>query len=456
MPYLAWKSFDWRSDALPIFDAIRNKDNVFFLDSSRRGGYSGRYSFLGFEPFYILKSKQEPGAFSRVRELLERFKLNNIKQGFPFSGGAVGYFSYDSGLCLEKIRKAAIDDLELPDLFLGFYDCVIAIDHWKKKLAIFSSGFPEKSYLLAKKRAESRLKRFIGQLSGVKAVPSYREYALTRGRVKLSSNFTRKKYLQAVAIAKDYIKKGDIYQVNLSQRFFSRYNKSAFNLYKRLRHVSPSEFSGYLDCGDFQILSSSPERFLYFDGRKVSTRPMKGTRPRGISPQGDLRQKRALLKSAKDKAELVMIVDLLRNDLGRVCKYGSVKVSSMRTLEAYSTVYQTTASIEGILHRGKDRIDLLKACFPGGSITGCPKIRSMQIIEELEPTSRSIYTGSLGYLSFHNTMDLNVLIRTVVKKDDTIYFQVGGGIVADSQAESEFEETLVKARGIIGAIEGAG
>ena len=179
---------------------------------------------------------------------------------------------------------------------------------------------------------------------------------------------------------------------------------------------------------------------------------MKGTRPRGINPRADARHKRDLLKSPKDKAELLMIVDLLRNDLGRVCKYGSIKVNSLRALEAYSTVYQTTASIEGVLHPDQDRIGLLKACFPGGSITGCPKIRSMQIIDELEPTQRSIYTGCLGYLGFNNTMDLNILIRTILKKNDTIYFQAGGGIVADSEAESEYEETIIKAQGMLRAI----
>ena len=202
------------------------------------------------------------------------------------------------------------------------------------------------------------------------------------------------------------------------------------------------------------FISSSPERFLNFDWEKVSTRPMKGTRPRGTNPRADERHKRDLLQSPKDKAELLMIVDLLRNDLGRVCKYGSIKVSSMRALEAYSTVYQTTASIEGVLHPEKDRLDLLKACFPGGSITGCPKIRSMEIIEELEPTKRAIYTGSLGYFGFNNTMNLNILIRTILKKNGKIYFQTGGGIVADSRAENEYQETLTKAQGIFSALKG--
>jgi len=473
------------------------------LDSSLHKGSLGRYSFLGFEPFYVLKSKprlklqgnnkreggfkrgkEEIGVFSDLRGLLKRYKLDN-KYNFPLPAGAVGYFAYDLGLGLEKIEGKAEDDLGLADLSLGFYDTIITVDHWKKKLIISSCGFPEKNYLLAKKKAEQRLKQFIRELSKINTNRGgvYPPLLTSQGRhceeadrptkqsfdksmildcfaiarndklaVKLTSNFTKEKYFKAIAKAKEYIKKGEIYQVNLSQRFSAESALSSFELYKRLRLVSPSDFSAYLDCGDFQILSSSPERFLYFDGKKVSSRPMKGTRPRGIEKQSDLRQAQALLKSAKDKAELLMIVDLLRNDLGRVCKYGSIKVTSLRALEAYSTVYQTTAAIEGILHQDKDRVDLLRACFPGGSITGCPKIRSMQLIAELEPTRRSIYTGALGYLGFNNTMDLNILIRTILKKNDTIYFQAGGGIVADSRAESEYEETMVKAQGILRAI----
>lgn len=475
MPYLTWKSFEWKLDPFLIFEAIKDKENVFFLDSSLHKGSLGRYSFLGFEPFYVLKGKpgsklqrdkkreggfkrgrQEIGVFSDLRGLLKRYKLEN-KYNFPLPAGAVGYFAYDLGLGLEKIEGRAEDDLGLADLYFGFYDTIIAIDHWQKKLIISSCGFPEKNYLLAKKKAGQRLKQFIQELSKINVLGARsRAYAYSRQdrsrTIKLTSNFSKEKYFRAIARAKDYIRKGDIYQVNLSQRFSGKSALSSFELYKRLRRASPSDFSAYLDCGDFQILSSSPERFLYFDGKKVSSRPMKGTRPRGTDKQSDLRQKQALLESAKDKAELLMIVDLLRNDLGRVCKYGSIKVTSLRALEAYSTVYQTTAAIEGILHQDKDRVDLLKACFPGGSITGCPKIRSMQLIAELEPTQRSIYTGSLGYLGFDNTMDLNILIRTILKKNDTIYFQAGGGIVADSQPESEYQETLTKTQGIFKAL----
>jgi para-aminobenzoate synthetase component 1 len=458
MPYLIWKSIGCKHDGLPIFDLLKDKRNVFFLDSSAHRYGLGRYSFLGFEPFYILEAKADANPFGRLRELLNRYTLNVHKYNIPFLGGAVGYFSYDLGLYIEKIRQKAKDDLRLPDLFFGFYDTVIAIDHLKKKMSIISTGFPEKGYLLAKKRAQHRLKQCIIQLSRISDEDlrkcHYEGQAASKFLLKdLTSNFSKAKYLQAIMKAKGYIRKGDIYQVNLSQRFSLRSNIPAHTLYTRLRAVSPSDFCAYFDSGNFQILSSSPERFLRYDGKKVFTRPMKGTRPRGNTDEDDQRQKKDLLKSAKDKAELIMIVDLLRNDLGRVCEYSSIKVKRpLRALEKYSTLYQTTATVEGILHKDKDRLDLLRACFPGGSITGCPKIRAMQIIGELEPTRRSIYAGALGYFGFNRTMDLNILIRTILKKDDKLCFQVGGGIVADSEPENEYQETLVKARGIFKAV----
>ena len=450
MPYLSWKSFDYKGDAFSLFEAIKDQANPFFLDSSLRKYGLGRYSFLGCDPFYIFNG-QGKGALKELRELLERYKLNTPRTDFPFIGGAVGYFSYDWGLSLEGIESRKKTDLALPEIYLGFYDVIIALDHWKKKLTLFSSGFPERSAFVAKKRAGERLKEIVRLLSDRPKDKRRISVGRLQGAAP-TANFTKEGYLTAVNKAKDYIRKGDIYQVNLSQRFSAQSPVSPGELYASLRRESPGSFCAYLDCGDFQILSSSPERFLCLEGKKVYARPMKGTRPRGKDAKDDTRQKNSLLKSAKDQAELMMITDLMRNDLGRVCEYGSVKVKSLRNLETYSTVYQTTATVEGVLHKDRDRIDLLKACFPGGSITGCPKIRSMQIIEELEPSRRGIYTGALGYLGFNGDMDLNILIRTILKKGDKIYFQAGGGIVADSQAESEYQETLVKAKGMFKAI----
>jgi para-aminobenzoate synthetase component 1 len=312
-------------------------------------------------------------------------------------------------------------------------------------------GFPEKNYHLAKALCECNFKKIFKLLCGVNAFRGSNKKDKSR-LSRTESNFTKEDYILAIKKAKEYIRKGDIYQVNLSQEFRAKTDLPGFAIYKRLRQISPSYFSAYLDCQDFQILSSSPESFLRLEGNAVSSRPMKGTRPRSKNKLDDLRFKQELLESAKDKAELIMIVDLERNDLGRVCSYDSIGVSELRQLEEYSTVFQTTATVCGRLHKNKDRIDLLRACFPGGSITGCPKIRAMEIIEELESNRRNVYTGSLGYLSFSGTMDLNILIRTILKKEDELYFSAGGGIVADSKPEDEYQETLVKAKAMIKAI----
>lgn len=465
MAYCILKSYKLRILPLAIFEALKNRDYCFFLDSSLNSDYSlGRYSFLGIEPFYIFKSKnQEP--LGKLRELLNNYKTASYKNALPFLGGAVGFLTYDLGFILEKkLKKKNIDDLNIPDCFFGFYNTIIIIDNLKKLLYIFTIGFPEKKYHLAKKLAEANFKKIYNLVSKIELkkenlnADAHGLFHLRpsvcnlRESVFIQSNFSKEDYLLAVKKAKDYIRKGDIYQVNLSQRFETKTRLSGFDIYKFLRRISPSYFSAYLDCKDFQILSSSPERFLRLDGNIVITRPMKGTRPRSKDNLKDKKLKKELLNSAKDKAELMMIVDLERNDLGKVCSYDSIKVITLRELEQYNTVYQTTATIVGRLHKEKDRIDLLRACFPGGSITGCPKIRAMEIIEELEPSCRSVYTGSLGYLSFSGDIDFNILIRTILKKENKLYFGVGGGIVTDSKPEEEYIETLVKAKAMLQAI----
>lgn len=490
MVYYILKSYRLKVDPFRIFEVLKRQRNCFFLDSSLNSNPLGRYSFLGIEPFYILKSKNQPAfakasagcppkrceggqnPFPKLREILGRYKISLPRNNLPFLGGAVGYLSYDLGLILEKkVNIKPKTDLGIPDCFFAFYNTVIIIDHLKKLLYIFSVGFPETKYSLGKSLCESNFKKLyklfskidnadlrnsnadMRRLSHQENLRSFacilRESAFT---AQLNSNFTKEEYLSAIKKAKEYIRKGDIYQVNLSQEFMVESSLSSFEIYRRLRQISPSYFSAYIDVSDFQILSSSPERFLKLEGDTVTTRPMKGTRPRSKNRLKDSKFKKDLLASAKDKAELTMIVDLERNDLGRVCNYDSVRVSALRELEEYSTVFQTTATVEGRLHKDKDRIDLLRACFPGGSITGCPKIRAMEIIEELEPNRRSIYTGCLGYLSFSGGMDFNILIRTILKKDNQLYFGVGGGIVADSKPEDEYQETLVKARAMIEAI----
>lgn len=441
-------------DAFKVFEVFKDRRDCFFLDSSLSSATLGRFSFLGTEPFYILRTRDED-PFKKLRAALSLYKISptKAKNAFPFLGGAVGYLAYDLGLQREsKIKTRAKRGPGIPDCIFGFYNTIVAVDHLKKLLYILALGFPETNPRLAKLLAQSNFRKIEALLSGINFKKDSTIGKCTEFPAQLNSNFSKQEYLYAVGKAKEYIRKGDIYQVNLSHQFQAKSPLSAIQIYRRLRRLSPSCFSAYFDAGDFQILSSSPERFLELRKGLVVTRPMKGTRPRGKNRVQDAFLKKELLNSAKDKAELMMIVDLERNDLGRVCSYDSIRAVQLRHLERYRTVFQTTANITGRLHRDKDRIDLLGACFPGGSITGCPKIRAMEIIEELEPSRRGIYTGSFGYLSFCGNMDFNILIRTMLKRGDTLYFGVGGGIVADSHPGKEYKETLVKAKAMREAI----
>ncbi|MFC1594261.1 aminodeoxychorismate synthase component I [Candidatus Omnitrophota bacterium] len=457
------KSYDYNYDGTRLFESVSKRRYSFFLDSSMDAYGLGRYSFIGFDPYMVIRKKNEK-PFRELHYWLQRSAFSEKRLPTPLPAGAVGFLSYDLGFLMERIGSKSHDDLQLPDCVFGFYDVIITIDHWKRKLHITSSGLPEKNGQAVKKRAQQRLKEVMKIIEDSKECRQQQGDAWTPENTAgmtydmiagMRGNFTKQEYRKAIAKALHHIAAGDIYQVNLSQRFCAQlptFRECDFEIFKLLRRVSPSCFSAFFNCGDFKIISSSPERFLHVHDRLVQTRPMKGTRPRHNALTEDRKQKDALLKSKKDRAELLMIVDLLRNDLGRVCEYGSVQVREMRTLEKYSTVFQTTSTVKGILHKDKDHVDLLKACFPGGSITGCPKIRSMQIIDELEPTRRGPYTGSLGYISFTGDMDLNILIRTLVIKGDKAYFQVGGGIVADSKPDDEYNETLVKARGLLSCL----
>lgn len=441
-----------RRELTDIFGLFGNKAYSCFLDSASHicnlGWLSrGReyYSIIGIEPFLVFKSsgKNADNPFKALKELFREYHIQGNDLPAPFYCGAVGYFGYDLCHFIEKLPSNVLDDLSLPDCILCFYDPMIIYDHRKNKLFICSVGINPESKNITK---EIKAK--------LKEVPERNIPPEPRSEGSFSSNFTKQKYLKAVAKAKEYIAAGDIFQVNLSQRFETGYSGDTYALYRKLRGLSPAPFMSYLNFGDLTAISSSPERFLKLSGGIVETRPMKGTRPRGKTKEEDLKLKKELLESRKDKAELVMIVDLLRNDLGKVCKYNSVKVKTLRTIEEHPTVFQTTSTVTGKLVNTRDYIDLLKACFPGGSITGCPKVRSMQIIDELEPTKRGIYTGALGFLSFNGDMDLSIVIRTIVSAGrNNALFQVGGGIVADSIPEAEYEETLNKARAMMLALE---
>lgn len=373
----------------------------------------------------------------------------------PFPCGITGILSYDFGLKLENIHSPKTNDQTFPSCLFGFYDCVLTIDHTNQKLYVTSSGLPESKEHLRRSRAKDRLRKIIARITHLSQprFPSPHSFGKTHKRYSgdLISNFSKQEYFQAVLKAREFIKKGDIYQVNLSQCFTLPTDSYKLRFdpvlcYQILRNLSPSCFGGYFDCGELKIISSSPERFLSLEKGVVQTSPMKGTRPRGKNPFEDSQRKQDLLSCPKERAELLMITDLERNDLGRVCEYGSIRVKTMRALEEYKTVFQTTSTIQGKLQKDKDPFDLLTACFPGGSVTGCPKIRAMQIIDQLEPTPRGLYTGSMGYMSFAGRMDFNILIRTMIMQKGRISFHVGGGIVADSDPENEYQETLIKAR----------
>lgn len=449
-----------------LLEAIAPLPYSFFLDSGS-GIYRddlGRYSLVGWNPFLILKSRgssiqliqkervirKRGNPFFILRDILDKYRLDSTPEGLPpFVGGGVGYLSYDLCHFWERLPSKAKDDLNLPELYIAFYDKVLIIDHLEKRTFISAvSSFSKRDNPTIKERIEETKR--LGEKND--AVKKGKRGAVKPGELPLESNFTRQEYLQAVRKAKNYIREGDIFQVNLSQRFHSKLFVSPHCLYQSLREINPAPFAAYLNFNEIKILSSSPERFLRVRGRKIQTRPIKGTRPRRRNEEEDKKLARELLASEKDRAELVMIVDLERNDLGRVCQYGSVKVEELVKLEAYPTVFHTVSTIRGTLTPGKDRIDLLRATFPGGSVTGAPKIRAMEIIDELEPTKRSVYTGSLGYFGFNETMDLNIVIRTFLAKNGDLYFQVGGGIVADSDPEEEFQETLDKAKALISSL----
>ena len=366
----------------------------------------------------------------------------------------MGYLSYDLCHFIERLPTTAIDDLELPEGYFGFYDTVLAFDNLKNRAYIASTGFPELDESRRLKRARLRLEEMKSRLSS----PPSKITGAASGSVKrtteavLKSNFTSEGYMEAVNKVREYIAAGDVFQVNLSQRFETELTISPYELYRRLGQINPAPFASYLNFDGITIVSASPERFLRVDGDWVETRPIKGTKPRGKNPVEDAMLAQELLDSIKDRAENVMIVDLERNDLGRVCQYGTVEVTEMAILETFPTVFHLTSTVIGKLRPDKDRIDLLKATFPGGSITGAHKVRAMEIIDELEPTRRSVYTGAIGYLGFGRNLDLNIVIRTFIIKGSKAYFQVGGGIIYDSKAEAEYQETLDKAKALIQAL----
>jgi para-aminobenzoate synthetase component I len=413
----------------------------------------GRFSFVGCEPFLTVHSRGRAvwvnsekvgrNPFTVLRRLLKEHRCRPIDSPIPFNGGAVGYFGYDLRRFVERLPETAVDDIPIPEMHFAFYDTVAAFDHHEEKWAITGVD-------VGADGAAERREQLAEAIGSAPELPEFRTVTATG----LRSSFERNDYLAALRRVIEYIAAGDIFQANLSQRFEARTDATPLELYAALRRVNPAPFAAYLPLEDGSaVLSSSPERYLKVVDRRVETRPIKGTRPRRAGDEAfNAKMRDELLASAKDRAELTMIVDLERNDLGRVCSYGSVQVTEPIVLEEYPTVYHLASTVEGDLHRGHDVISLVKASFPGGSITGAPKVRAMEIIDELEPTRRSVYTGNIGYIGFDGTTDLNIAIRTMILAQGKAYLQAGGGIVADSVPEAEYQETLDKARAMFQAL----
>ncbi len=442
-------------DPLQAFAPWAGQAWSMLLDSAQQDGGQGRYSYICVNPYRTLMVRggqlfvddlavqNEP--FAQLENMLGRNRLPMLP-GLPsFQGGAAGYIGYEMGRFLEPVPVPGTDDMHLPDMALGFYDQIIAFDGLERRAWIVTQDVGGRDQRV-------RLERLHVTLIAARAAP----LPAIAGRFdigKWKANFSQSEYAHAVVKVIDFILDGDIFQANIAQRFtlnlgpqFDRYG-----FYRRLREVNPAPFSAFMEMGAFAIASSSPERFLKIENGKVEARPIKGTRPRGTNSVQDAALARALTESEKDRAENVMIVDLLRNDLSRVCQDGSVDVPALCSLESFSSVHHLVSTVTGVLRPGLGPVDVLRAAFPGGSITGAPKIRAMQIIAQLEPHIRGPYCGCLGYIGFDGGMDMNIAIRTIAMNAHQAVFHAGGGIVADSAPMDEYAESLDKARALFTA-----
>ncbi|MGH7519957.1 MAG: aminodeoxychorismate synthase component I [Gemmatimonadales bacterium] len=423
--------------------------HLLFLDSSAHGTPGGgRYSFLTADPVAVART------LDAARDLLRPHRRSPLPGVPPFQGGIAGYLGYDWGAELERVARPAADRFtpQIPDVLLALYDWVIAWDHLEEKGWLISTGITDgRGNTGRAARAATRAAWVRERLAA--PAPAVHDHPAPVPAAP-QSNFTRGEYESAVTRIRDYIAAGDVYQVNVAQRFHAPFVGSTLALYRRLRARNPAPFGAYLEFAGAAVTSISPERFLRLDAttRAAEARPIKGTRPRGTTPAKDSALARELRESEKDRAENVMIVDVLRNDLGKVCRAGSVTVPKLFALESHPTVHHLVSTVTGVLADGQDAFDLLRAAFPGGSVTGAPKIRAMEIIAELERAPRGLYCGAIGYVSTTGAMDFNIPIRTIVLRDGVATFHAGAGIVWDSEPAAEYQETLAKARTLIEAL----
>jgi para-aminobenzoate synthetase component I len=458
-----------------LAEQLGGEPGLVLLRSALFNSPQARYSFVAAQPFLTFRSfgsrcelhslerseMQFGNPWRLLDSLMSRYELlEELDLPFPL-GGCFGYWGYDLKNFVEpKLPRHAVNDLELPDCHVGFYDNLVVFDHRLAKTWIVSTGLGadgSRSEKIALQRAEfwkEQLRDESNLHPRGEVAPAALRLLSSSSSIEptVTSNLTRDEFLSRVHRAQAYIRAGDIYQVNLSHRFATPFSSSGWQLFQNLSNVSPAPFSAYVDCGDFQLASSSPELFLRLSGGHIQTRPIKGTRPRSSDPTRDAQLTYELQTSSKEMAELVMITDLLRNDLGKVCEFGSVQVPELVRLERFPQVQHLVSTVEGRLRAGVTHFAAFASCFPGGSITGAPKFRAMEIIDELEPIARGPYTGALGYLGFNRESQLSITIRTAVCKNGAACFHAGAGIVADSIPTAEYDETLAKARGFLQAL----
>lgn len=465
------------TDPFPVYKSIRERKYSVFLDSAKGNPKIAQYSFIASDPYLIFRLKdgdievedrtcgrrtasyRKP--LERLNELLAVYPQRLDHELPPFQGGAVGLFSYDFARYIERLPEHAIDDLLIPDAHFLFFDTVLAFDNPARRAWIIcapgarSTGLGYRDirdidWAAAYDEAEDKILKQCGitdmreqERGSAAGVPHMRISSLRH-------EMTKEQYMGIVEKAKEYIAAGDIFQANLSQRISAEIGDAdPWLIYEVLRQVNPSPFAAYADFGDYQIASSSPERLVEMREGVIETRPIAGTRPRGRDGFEDNLMRSELLLNEKERAEHIMLIDLERNDIGRVSRYGSVQVDELMITEDYSHVIHIVSNVRGIANDGMTCLDVVRATFPGGTITGVPKVRCMEIIDELEPVRRGPYTGSLGYIGFSGNMDLNIIIRTFVVKGGRVYIQVGAGIVADSDPEREYRETLKKAEALV-------
>lgn len=457
------------------FRKIADSENAFLLESVEQGEALGRYSFLGCDPEVVFKCKgpevqilyhdneedfveKSKKPLDVLDEFMARYRPVADPALPPFTGGAVGYIAYDMVRHFENLPDANPDDLCLPDAFFCITDTLIVFDHVRHRMILISNAHvrddPEAAYREAVHKIDLLQERLRAPL------PAPSRDAEARGDTPAApptdepaSNFRRQDFEDAVRACKEHIAAGDIFQVVLSQRFERDYRGDPFDLYRALRAINPSPYMYYLQLGDLRIAGSSPEILVRLTGEEVCVRPIAGTRPRGDTPEADAVYEKDLLADPKERAEHIMLVDLGRNDVGRVAQYGSVHVDDLMSVERYSHVMHIVSNVTGRLRPGLDAFDVLRAAFPAGTVSGAPKIRAMEIIDEMEPTRRGPYAGCVGYVGFNGNLDTAITIRTMIVRDETVYVQAGAGLVADSVPEREYEETVNKARALLRAVD---